>query len=428
MSFSLIVIVSLSVSHYTIIQQMRISSSTQDMYDYSAMLLNKQYSILYAVQDMKVLSNRLLTEKEVDKIYSIQEQFKQKEYYIDSLILEIKYEKQEYFDNILEYSKALYRWTEISDKILKLREEENDSLAIHLSETEGLEARTKFETLLKNWIEHSNEKVKIHYAEVKKVSENTFRLTAIFMMVIFIFGVITTIMAVRSILLPLKNITKSLKVITNKNINTKLDIYRKDEMGELANSVRSLQETLSNKAKEEKIQNEQENWLKTGQTGLFEKMSGDLSVNKLGENVITFICKYIDAQAGTIFMYFERTKHLIMIGAYGVVPEQRNEYFKLGKGLVGQAAIDKKMLECPDVEKTYFRLKSAVAELLPGNIYVVPCIHENRVSAVFEIASNKKLSPLELKFLNLITENIAIFLNTTVLRERHLKMKRNRVS
>src|SRR5215510_12128593 len=43
-----------------------------------------------------------------------------------------------------------------------------------------------------------------------------------------------------------------------------------------------------------------EEWLQAGQLGLAEKMSGELRLEQLGENVLRFLAEYLDAQAGVL--------------------------------------------------------------------------------------------------------------------------------
>ena len=59
-----------------------------------------------------------------------------------------------------------------------------------------------------------------------------------------------------------------------------------------------------------------EEWLQSAQTGLSKVMAGELPPRQLGENVLRFLCEYLDAQAGAFFVgehsEFRRT------AAYGV--------------------------------------------------------------------------------------------------------------
>ena len=86
--------------------------------------------------------------------------------------------------------------------------------------------------------------------------------------------------------------------------------------------------------------------------------------------------------------------------------------FRLGEGLVGQAALEKQRILLTDVPADYVQISSGLGEATPLNIVVLPVLFEGEVKAVIELASFHRFSEIHLAFLDQLTESIGIVLNT----------------
>jgi methyl-accepting chemotaxis protein len=95
-------------------------------------------------------------------------------------------------------------------------------------------------------------------------------------------------------------------------------------------------------------QNIKQNWLKTGQNQLNEQLSGEQETRQLSENIINFITPYVDAQVGAFYLLVENQDsppYLKMMASHAYMWRKNlaNE-FKLGEGIVGQAAFERKTI------------------------------------------------------------------------------------
>src|SRR6202521_5825457 len=86
--------------------------------------------------------------------------------------------------------------------------------------------------------------------------------------------------------------------------------------------------------------------------------------------------------------------------------------FRLGEGLVGQCALEKRRLLLTDVPPDYVRINSGLGEAKPMNIIVLPVLFEGDTRAVIELASFQRFSAIHQDFLDQLTESIGIVLNT----------------
>src|ERR1700733_5240930 len=85
--------------------------------------------------------------------------------------------------------------------------------------------------------------------------------------------------------------------------------------------------------------------------------------------------------------------------------------FMVGEGLIGQCAQDKRTLLMSDVERAV-PISSALVKMVPKNIIVLPVVFENQVKAVIELSSLRDFTDLQIAFLEQLTANIGIVLNS----------------
>src|SRR5207247_6919360 len=92
--------------------------------------------------------------------------------------------------------------------------------------------------------------------------------------------------------------------------------------------------------------------------------------------------------------------------------------FRVGEGLVGQAALEKERILLTNVPDDYIHVSSGLGEARPENIVVLPVTFEGEVKAVVELASFNRFSKTHLAFLEQLTESIGIVLNTIEAKSR----------
>jgi len=85
---------------------------------------------------------------------------------------------------------------------------------------------------------------------------------------------------------------------------------------------------------------------------------------------------------------------------------------KIGEGLVGQCAADKRRLLVTDMPPYAVPVGSALFKAVPKNVIVLPVLFENQVKAVMELASITNFTDLQITFLEQLTTSIGIVLNS----------------
>jgi GAF domain-containing protein len=85
--------------------------------------------------------------------------------------------------------------------------------------------------------------------------------------------------------------------------------------------------------------------------------------------------------------------------------------FKVGEGIVGQAALEKTAILVTEAPEDYIRIASGLGESSPHNIFVLPALFEGQTMAVIELASFQPFSETHQAFLEQLMESLGIVIN-----------------
>jgi signal transduction histidine kinase/DNA-binding response OmpR family regulator len=180
-------------------------------------------------------------------------------------------------------------------------------------------------------------------------------------------------------------------------------------------TIKAALETTAQKLHEATTQNNIQNWLKTGQSQLSEQTSGEKDIVQLAEDIINFLTPYLEAQVGAFYIFKEEPAepYLKMIASHAYVWRKNAVYeFKVGEGIVGQAALERKLFVTAQAPTDYVSIQSGLGESPPRAILIAPFLYENRLKGAIELAAVTSFTPTQLEFLNQILPLIAIAINT----------------
>ena len=164
-------------------------------------------------------------------------------------------------------------------------------------------------------------------------------------------------------------------------------------------------------------ENEAQSWIKTGQTELNVRLRGEQDMQSLAENIIFFLCDYLNAPVGTFYAKEDTRFKLMASYAYTHRKSLSND-FEMGEGLIGQAALEKKIIVFEELPENYLYIHSGLGKEQPGAIIIVPLIFHNKVLGVMEFGAVSAFSQIQMNFLGIVSENIAVAINTSKARTR----------
>src|SRR5256885_3038035 len=109
----------------------------------------------------------------------------------------------------------------------------------------------------------------------------------------------------------------------------------------------------------------------------------------------------------------EESTEMVLLSAFAGDGEDGHlRRLKLGEGLVGQCAAEKRRMLISDLPPNTIAIRSGLFEAAPRNVIVLPVLFEDRVKAVIELASLNNFTASQLAFLEQLTSSIGIVLNS----------------
>lgn len=231
-------------------------------------------------------------------------------------------------------------------------------------------------------------------------------------------GALATIAAIIIANLSIRMIVNPVKVVTNTfreiaegevNLEARLMSNSEDEIGKMARYFN----IFMTKLKELISENRNQSWLTTGRAELNEEMRGVREINTLSSRIITYICRYLNMQIGIFYVKTDSNTFKVF-GSYSYNSSEGSpDEFNIGEGLVGQAALEDKIVLVQDVPADYMKIISGLGEAVPKNILIAPCMYHEEIECIIELGSFNQFTDVQLKFIEQVSENIATSINLT---------------
>jgi signal transduction histidine kinase/DNA-binding response OmpR family regulator/HAMP domain-containing protein len=190
---------------------------------------------------------------------------------------------------------------------------------------------------------------------------------------------------------------------------------RVEASGEVAALKDNINEMIGNlKATTEK--NVEQDWLKTNLARFTRMLQGQRDPMTVSKMILSELAPLVNAEHGVFYGMVPANgaeARLAFQAGYAYKPRKNvPTEFRLGEGLVGQAALEKRPILLNDVPPNYVRISSGLGEAKPLNIVVLPVLFEGDTRAVIELASFQRFNATHQDFLNQLMESIGIVLNT----------------
>jgi signal transduction histidine kinase/DNA-binding response OmpR family regulator len=174
-----------------------------------------------------------------------------------------------------------------------------------------------------------------------------------------------------------------------------------------------------NKQKATALLLDQQLWLRTGQRQLAEHTLGQHAIESLSRSVLEFLARYLDVAVAALYVRQEDGQ-LQRVAAYGMVHEsdEAGQSLDSTEGLVGQAALENRVLQLDDLPASYLKVSSGLGQGPARHVLVVPVHNDGLVNGVVELGFLRALAPRDLEFVTMIASNIGNSLHAALYRRR----------
>ncbi len=197
--------------------------------------------------------------------------------------------------------------------------------------------------------------------------------------------------------------------VTKGDLTRSIQVDASGEVAELKDNINTMIENLRLTTN----RNTEQDWLKTNLARFTGMLQGQRELATVGRMLLSELAPLVAAQQGVIYqMEAENPGTMRLLSAFADTIEGHQETVRIGEGLVGQCALEKRRMLITDLPETTVPVRSGLFEAVPRNVIVLPVLFEDRVKAVIELASLSAFTQSHLAFLEQLTASIGIVLNS----------------
>jgi HAMP domain-containing protein/CheY-like chemotaxis protein/signal transduction histidine kinase len=198
--------------------------------------------------------------------------------------------------------------------------------------------------------------------------------------------------------------------VTKGDLTRSIQVDARGEVAELKDNINTMIDNLRLTTE----QNTEQDWLKTNLANFTNMLQGQRDLSTVGRMLLNELAPLVNAQLAVIYQVVEAEEEgLRLVAAYaddgvnGHPPKLR-----MGEGLCGQCAADKRINLIEDLPERTTSIGSALFKTPPRNAIVLPILFENQVKAVIELASIRSFTNLQVMLLEQLSNSIGIVLNS----------------
>src|SRR5262245_9326752 len=201
--------------------------------------------------------------------------------------------------------------------------------------------------------------------------------------------------------------------VTKGDLTRSIQVVARGEVAELKDNINTMIDNLRLTTD----RNTEQDWLKTNLARFTGMLQGQRDLIRVGQMLLSALAPLVGAHQGVIYRSTSEkeggTRSLRLLAAYADDGKEGPQpAIKLGEGLVGQCAVEKRRALIADLPPDATRISSGLFSALPRNVIVLPVLFEGQVKAVIELASLNTYTTSHLAFLDQLTSSIGIVLNS----------------
>ncbi|WP_042162660.1 response regulator [Paenibacillus gorillae] len=261
--------------------------------------------------------------------------------------------------------------------------------------------RSQFESLRSKQIQST----KLHIVAL----ENRNQLLTIGIYIMLIIVTIIAFMIVAfvsgSIVRTIKQVARTITEIASAggDLNARIKVNTRDEIMELGEATNRLLASL-----------ESQSWIQTKVAEVATMNQGINDLTTLAESFLTRVAPMVNASYGIFYLWKGSGSQQLLVktasyASYG--DEKGIDSFRMGEGLVGQCALEKRVFLLNQPENHSAVITSGLGTIKPQSILIVPIEFEDKVEAVIEFASIEPFTTQHLKLLEEIEKDFGIAVN-----------------
>jgi HAMP domain-containing protein/signal transduction histidine kinase/ActR/RegA family two-component response regulator len=204
--------------------------------------------------------------------------------------------------------------------------------------------------------------------------------------------------------------------VTRGDLTRSITVDARGEVAELKDNINQMIANLRGTTDK----NAQTDWLRSNLARIGGRMQGQRDLQALCAMLMSEMTSVVEAQQGAFYLLntsdSEEPPVLEMASAYAYSGQQKT--FRMGEGLVGQAAVEKRPMRVQEAAAGYLEIEGGLGRAPASDVMVLPVLFEDHVLGVIELAAFRSYSEQHLMFLQQLVDTVGVVLNTIIANTR----------
>jgi len=177
-------------------------------------------------------------------------------------------------------------------------------------------------------------------------------------------------------------------------------VSRPNEIGEISRSLQALQ----GGAREREIHS----WVKAEVAATGVRLQSAESFASFASALLSRIAESIPLLYGCFYLADESKSRVFQVGTYACKGPVESASFAFGEGLVGQCALERRILDFSPTQSEWLHVSSAIAAISPNKLLFVPVLNNEILIGVLELATVSPLSERQHALLEALLPSVAM--------------------
>jgi len=287
-------------------------------------------------------------------------------------------------------------WKIIRNKVVALLEQGKRSEAVSITQGEGADHVRLLERRMSALTSYARNKADGFMENARAVQKSilyqTIAALSFLVFTLFLF----TRLILHHVVGRLELLEGKLKTISQSGDLATVEVVGDNEIARLTTSFNALIVSLRRQI-----------WLREGLNTLNEQLLKVTQLNGLDDTLSAF-SRHLTASSGALFAFDAASDRNVLVAGYAL-PDQPDHpaSFKLGEGIVGQAARDLQPILLTQVSRRQALMVSGTSCAIPRSIYAAPLIYKDELMGVVEFASMDGFDAMEQEFIKFASSAVA---------------------
>ena len=211
----------------------------------------------------------------------------------------------------------------------------------------------------------------------------------------------------REVVLVLFSLSNSIRDVADGRLDQPIPFReRKNEVGAITRALATLQQG----AKERETQS----WVKAEVADTSEVLQSAEDFGHFATTLLSRVGASVELMYGALYVPDAAHARFERVGGFALQDPDKPYSFALNEGLVGQAAVEGRMLSAQTQGNDGVGIPTGLGLLRPNHLYFLPVINQGNVAAVLELASAQALEPRQQALLEALLPTVALSIQILV--------------